>query len=68
MMRGRRSNGLGRRDNELEYRDLKMRGENNRVQFEMVVVYAGTSAVRNSGYAKVRHSAIFDEAQHKKMN
>jgi hypothetical protein len=34
-----------------------MRGEDNRVQFEMVVVYAGTSAVRISGYAKVRHSA-----------
>ena len=35
-----RGSKLERRDNELEYRDLKMRGENNRVQnFEMVVVY-----------------------------
>ena len=36
-----RGSKLERRDNELEYRDLKMRGKNDRVQFEMVVVYAG---------------------------
>ena len=42
-----------------------MRGEDDRVKFEMVV-NAGTSAVQNSWSAKVRHNThFFDEAQHK---
>ena len=58
-MRGM-DNVLECRDNVLEYGDLKRVGRTTEYAIQKkVVVYAGTLAVRISGYAKVRHSAMF---------